>query len=443
MDVLIIMDTFAPYNSCGSIPNTKLVKYLAREDLHLTLLTIDVAPGMPVDYSLLPKEMDRITTYRMRHSWLYIKTVNALRQKAKKSGTTLKMKAEKRPLRARAVSKIMDLYYSFQNKDLYRDGVRKIRKHLMNKRFDIVYSSYPSSTSHALAQYVMEHHIAKKWVADFRDPMAYMEFYSDEYEEALASQHQLERAADHVVVVSEGAMDKFRFDDIPESKLSYLPNGYDPEDCNTELRESHSSDPALRFFYAGSLYAGKRDLTVLFRALADLSKEGKIDLKTVKVEYAGNEYPILLEYAGKYHLEKICVDYGYVPRHRVMEIMSDIDVTLVSTHNTQADKGVVTGKVFELLMVGKPILAVITGDLPDSELGSIVRSCKAGFVYEDVWGDRDYSELKHWLLSLYEEKLSTGYVSSSIDSAAREAYSYSKIAKKLYGIFKQLTNNGS
>ena len=276
MDVLIIMDTFAPYNSCGSIPNTKLVKYLAREDLHLTLLTIDVAPGMPVDYSLLPKEMDRITTYRMRHSWLYIKTVNALRQKAKKSGTTLKMKAEKRPLRARAVSKIMDLYYSFQNKDLYRNGVRKIRKHLMNKRFDIVYSSYPSSTSHALAQYVMEHHIAKKWVADFRDPMAYMEFYSDEYEEALASQHQLERAADHVVVVSEGAMDKFRFDDIPESKLSYLPNGYDPEDCNTELRKSHSSDPALRFFYAGSLYAGKRDLTVLFRALADLSKEGKI-----------------------------------------------------------------------------------------------------------------------------------------------------------------------
>ena len=111
MDVLIITDTFAPYNSCGSIPNTKLVKYLAREDLRLTLLTIDVMPGMPVDYSLLPEEMNRITTYRMRHSKLYLKTVNALRQNAKKSGTTLKMKAEKRPLRAHAVSVIMDLYY--------------------------------------------------------------------------------------------------------------------------------------------------------------------------------------------------------------------------------------------------------------------------------------------------------------------------------------------
>lgn len=442
MDVLIIMDTFAPYNSCGSIPNTKLVKYLAREDLHITLLAFDVLPGMPVDYSLLPKEMDRITTYRMRHSWLYIKTVNALRQKAKKSGTTLKMKAEKRPLRARAVSKIMDLYYSFQKKDLYRSGERIIRKHLMNKRFDIVYSSYPSVDAHYLAKYAMEHHLAKKWVADFRDPMAYMEFFSSEYEGALMHQHQLELAADHVVVVSEGAMDKFRFDDIPESKLSYLPNGYDPEDFHSEPLTGHSTDSALHFFYAGSLYAGKRDLTVLFRALAELSEEGKIDLKKVKVEYAGNEFPILLEFAGAYHLEQLCVNYGYVPRHRVMEIMSDIDVTLVCTHNTQADKGVVTGKVFELLLVGKPILAVITGDLPNSELAGIVKDCKAGFVFEEVGGDQDYSALKRWLLSLYEQKLSAGYVSSGIDTSAREQYSYAKIAKKLYGIFENVLNDG-
>lgn len=442
MDVLIITDTFAPYNSCGSIPNTKLIKYLAREDLRLTLLTIDVMPGMPVDYSLLPDEMDRITTYRMRHSKLYLKTVNALRQNAKKSGTTLKMKTEKRPLRARAISKIMDLYYSFEKKDLYRSGTRIIRKHLMNKHFDIVYSSYPSAAAHVLARYAMDHHVANKWVADFRDPMAYMEFFSDEYERALNFQHQLERAADHVVVVSEGAMDKFRFDDIPESKLSYLPNGYDPEDFHSEPLKAHSTDSVLHFFYAGSLYAGKRDLTVLFRALADLSEEGKIDLQKIKVEYAGNEFPILQEFAGKYHLELLCVDYGYVPRHRVMEIMSDIDVTLVCTHNTQADKGVVTGKIFELLLVGKPILAVITGDLPDSELAGIVKACHAGFVYEEVCGDRDYSELKRWLLSLYEQKLSAGYVSSGIDTAAMEQYSYSNIAKKLYGIFEQLMNNG-
>lgn len=432
--VLVIMSTFAPLNSCGSIPNTKLVKYLAREDTELSLIAYTALPHDPQDETLLPKEMERIRTFRVRHSPLFLKTLSRSRQAITDSGVKQKMKADQRPLQAWIVSHLKRAYISARSRDWAQSAIRIIRRELKNEHFDAVYSSYPSYEAHLAARYARKKHLADKWIADFRDPMGYVGFDKYGYKRAIRRQHRVERWADCVTVVSEGALDKFRFPDVPEEKLSYIPNGYDPEDFTVCAKKQNESDRVLRLFYAGMLYEGRRDLRVVFRAISELIEEGRVAPERISVEYAGNEWAVLCDFAETYGLRGICKEYGYVPRHRVMEIMEQIDVTLVCSVNTAEDHGVVTGKVFELLLVEKPIVTIINGDLPNSELAGIIRECNAGVVFEEASQERDYPALKQWLLRAYESKQKTGTVPSELDRAKREQYSYAQIAGKLFSI---------
>lgn len=438
LSVLMIMNEFAPVNNCGAIPNTKLTKYLARENVQITLVANEIAPDAEVDENLLPQEMDRIRTIRVGHSRLYHATLGKTREKITNNGVKLKMKTETRPLRAKAVSLMKNTFFQLRTDDWRLTAKRQALQALDGQHFDVVYSSYPNVEAHHLARELVKAGVADHWIADFRDPMCYVEYDKFRYERSMRLQHSIERAADYITVVSEGAIEKFLPEDREQHKIEYIPNGYDSDDFQIEEIGDHAGGDTLRFFYAGSLYAGKRDLTVLFRAISELAQEGQIDPAKIRVEYAGNEWPVLVSYAQKYGLEDLCVNYGYITRTRVMEIMGEIDCSIVCSHNTAADQGVVTGKVFELLLVGKPILTVVTGDLPDSELGGIVRECNAGLVFEEATAERDYPALKAWLKKAYDQKQADGKLTSELDEQARSRYHYSSIAHRLYEIMETL-----
>ena len=387
---------------------------------------------------LNPKEMENILTFRVKHSRIFLKTFGAARQKITGNGVKQKLKAERRPVRAWLVSHLKNIYYTFRAKDWVRSAKHIVCKELKNCTFDCVYSSYPSYQTHLVAHYAQKKHIAGKWVADFRDPMAYMGFDKYEYKRSIQKQHRIERWADCVTVVSEGALEKFRFPDVPDRKLTYIPNGYDPEDFSVDTQSGEKNDNILRLFYAGTLYEGRRDLSILFCAIAELIEDGLIQKEFIEVEYAGNEWPVLYSFADNYGLAGICRGYGYVPRSQVMEIMAQVDITLVCSLNTAEDRGVVTGKLFELLLVEKPIIAIVNGNLPDSELAQIVRDCDAGVVFEEATAERDYPQLKRWLLEVYESKQKCGSVFSTLRCDKREQYSYETIAKHLVAIFDDL-----
>lgn len=439
ISVLIIMTPFAPNNVCGAIPNTKLAKYLAREDVDITLVTNAITPEMSLDYHLIPAEMQSFEVHHVEHSRLYDRTLGKTRRNITESGVKLKMKSETRPLRAHAVSVIKNSYFWLREKDWLLNAQTEVYNKLKGKHFDVLYSSYPGKSAHMFARFLMRKGIADHWIADFRDPMCYVEYDKYRYARSMRLQHSIERMADHVTVVSEGAMDKFLPENKASGKMTYLPNGFDPDDFTDVAKTMQTaSDGRLRLFYAGTLYAGKRDLTVLFRAISELIAEGSMDADKISVEYAGNEWPVMESYATKYGLESILTNYGFITRQRVMELMGEIDCSIVCTHNTAADHGVVTGKVFELLLAAKPIVAVITGDLPDSELGGIVKECKAGVVYEEANGEADYQALKQWLKEAYTQKQSGGRLVSTLDEAARDRYNYRNLANQLYKVMARL-----
>ena len=427
--VLVLMNLFAPHNNSGAIPNTKLIKYLARQDVRITLVTKAVTPDMVIDEALLPVEMDRIRTIRVDHSQLFRRTMEASRNRITDNGVKLKMKSETRPLRSKVVNILKNTYLTTRDRDWFLRATAAIRRELAGEHFDCVYSTFPNEVNHVLARWVMGQGMADRWIADFRDPMFYQ--YHDAHNlRRLKRQHRIEREADLVTIVSEGARSKFRCEGVAEEKLICIPNGFDPEDAAQTV--GTPTDGMLRIFYAGTLYAGRRDFSVVFRAISELHREGLVEPERIRFEYAGNEWPVMRSFAEQYGLTECCINHGFIPRSRVLELLREADCTAVCTHNTKTDQGVVTGKVFELLLVGKPIVTVVNGDTADSELAAIVRDCHAGPVYEQPTHDRDYPALKQWLLDTYREKLETLAVAPVLDPGKRDAYSYEALSGKLF-----------
>ena len=423
------MNLFAPHNNSGAIPNTKLIKYLARQDVRITLVTKAVTPDMVIDEALLPVEMDRIRTIRVDHSQLFRRTMEASRNRITDNGVKLKMKSETRPLRSKVVNILKNTYLTTRDRDWFLRATAAIRRELAGEHFDCVYSTFPNEVNHVLARWVMRQGMADRWIADFRDPMFYQ--YHDAHNlRRLKRQHRIEREADLVTIVSEGARSKFRCEGVAEEKLICIPNGFDPEDAAQTV--GTPTDGMLRIFYAGTLYAGRRDFSVVFRAISELHREGLVEPERIRFEYAGNEWPVMRSFAEQYGLTDCCINHGFIPRSRVLELLGEADCTAVCTHNTKTDQGVVTGKVFELLLVGKPIVTVVNGDTADSELAAIVRDCHAGPVYEQPTHDRDYPALKQWLLDTYREKLETLAVAPVLDPGKRDAYSYEALSGKLF-----------
>ena len=394
------MNLFAPHNNSGAIPNTKLIKYLARQDVRITLVTKAVTPDMVIDEALLPVEMDRIRTIRVDHSQLFRRTMEASRNRITDNGVKLKKKSETRPLRSKVVNILKNTYLTTRDRDWFLRATAAIRRELAGEHFDCVYSTFPNEVNHVLARWVMGQGMADRWIADFRDPMFYQ--YHDAHNlRRLKRQHRIEREADLVTIVSEGARSKFRCEGVAEEKLICIPNGFDPEDAAQTV--GTPTDGMLRIFYAGTLYAGRRDFSVVFRAISELHREGLVEPERIRFEYAGNEWPVMRSFAEQYGLTDCCINLGFIPRSRVLELLGEADCTAVCTHNTKTDQGGVTGKVFELLLVGKPIVTVVNGDTADSELAAIVRDCHAGPGYVQPTHDRDYPALKQWLLDTYRE----------------------------------------
>jgi hypothetical protein len=221
---------------------------------------------------------------------------------------------------------------------------------------------------------------------------------------------------------------------IPQSNEAHdivLNNGYDPEDA---LGIEPSPEPgedrrALRFVYTGSVYGGKRDLGPFFSAMSAVIHKTRHTPETVVFEYAGGEGKTFREYARSFGLEHRVIDHGRLIRTDALRLQKSADICLLATWNTEAERGVLSGKVFEYFMLRKPILTIVSGDRSGSEIGRIIHRLGAGHCFECATPERQ-PDLEEWLSSALDEKLSKGRLSSNYDERVDE-FNLVKISENL------------
>lgn len=264
-----------------------------------------------------------------------------------------------------------------------------------DQKYDVVFSTYGELENIYAGKYAAEV-FGCKWILDLRDPIA-QKFRDQilEYPIMKMVQKKAILSSDICTAISVGVAEEISKG--TDKKIITLYNGFDA--AASEFIPAQT-DGILRFCYTGVVYKN-RSAAALFCAIKQLADSGKVDLSRIRFEYAGSGYETLLAQARPYGVEEILINHGYVSRTEAYEIQCGSDIFLVLSWNTKYEQGVMTGKFYEGIRAGKPILSLLTGDRPNSELDLLNKKYNYGFCYETCRGKEQFPALMDWVETAY------------------------------------------
>lgn len=317
--------------------------------------------------------------------------------------------------------------YPDSKRGWYKHAVQAGDKLLQNEKIDaIISSSYPV-TCHLIAKALAEkYHM--HWIADLRDLWT-----QNPYSKHCALRRFAERRlelrtlgkASALITVSKPLADDLSR--LHTTKPVYaINNGFDP-------KEAIFSPPKLTekftITYTGVLYNGKRDPLMLFEALRNLIRKGIIEPDRIEVRFFGSQDPWLLNEIRDTNLNGIVKLLGFIPREQVLQKQRESQLLLLLLWNNPQEVGVYTGKIFEYLAAGRPIIAL--GGPEKSVVKDLLNETKAGRYASFL------EDLEAILSTYYLEYMRDGSI-TPIKKSAISKYSHQEMAKKFAAVLDRL-----
>ena len=276
---------------------------------------------------------------------------------------------------------------------------------------DVVLTTSPPGSIHLLGAAVRRATRAR-WVADLRDPLVAFAHRRTDTAAARARQAANERLArlvarraDAISCVSEAIAEEMRAF-RPRGAVRTIPNGCDFDDFSGL---EYVRAPRFRITHTGSFF-GQRDPRPFLQALAD----SHLDLVA---RFVGDFRASDREFAESLGLGERLELVPYAPRAEALRLQRDSEALLLLVPEAGGrGKGVLSGKVFEYLAAGRPILAAVP---PDGAAAKLVREAGAGIVVapDDVSGIRDA------LVSMHSQYVDGGVLSVELPRELRERLS--------------------
>jgi glycosyltransferase involved in cell wall biosynthesis len=245
-------------------------------------------------------------------------------------------------------------------------AVRLVRQ----EGIDVVITTSPPGSVHFVGAAV-KRTTGARWVADLRDSLV-AHPHRDAQRLLVRVKEQGQHAvaklvasqADGIVAVSDAIAAEMR-ERTPRAPVVTIANGSDFDDFDG--LEYHQGAERFRITHAGSFF-GKRDPRPFLTALARV--DGVVarfvgDFRSSDREWAVN----ILD-----RVELI----PYAPHRRSLELQRDSEALLLLIPEAGGrGRGVLSGKVFEYLAAGRPILALVP---PDGAAAALLRETGAGSV---------------------------------------------------------------
>jgi len=409
---LILSLCFAPDNAIGAIRPTKVAKYLKlNAGYEITAITTEydfIAHGL-VD-PLLQKDLQ----YVDNHIVLKLTSLAKLKfsifeifRSFKHSGkaVTLSPSPHGKKTKSRFFHKIfsyLNKYFSYGYSHSIHKNLSKIAtKYILKnpKHYDVIYA--PFGLDYYLdiaADAIRQQNLKAFWISNFGDPMIDDQLTkrgTRNYEKYV---HRVVKTADAITGVSDICLRMFV--GRQTGKLCVFYNGFDRDELNYIVDASPSCKFTLT--YTGHLYSGERDLRTIFRALRELIDENKISRDNIAINYAGKHESEFLSQVSQFNLNDESVIHGFVDRYKALRLQMESTILISASWNRLGYTDVITGKFYEQLMIGKPILCTITGNLPNSKLKEMIMEANVGIVWEEPTDRQDYPALKSYILMQYE-----------------------------------------
>lgn len=432
-NILLITTFFYPQNRIPVLRVGQWAKYWSKLGYNVTVLTTKkYSFSGPFGLNVELPESIKIVEVGYIPNFLknkLDKPVSKNRYKENVANTetrTSRIKRFVRTLRS-YIGSLLDIH------DLWIFSATKKGKELFEEeKFDIIISSYSPPAVHIVASKLKLKYPNTIWVADFRDLWAYNHLQSAKgifgiYEKF--KERKTIKNADILVTVS-CPLSKELEQQYQNKKVVTVENGFDPEefpDWKEKLRIVPKINDSIRITYAGTIYPDKRDPSPLFKACNELIEEGYIKREQIILDFYGNNTSELTHIIKKNNSNRFGIINlnGFVSRDEALKAQKESDVLLFLEWNDPSAIGVLTGKLFEYLVSGVPILGV--GVDTNNVAGNLIETTKTG---KAVLNSED---IKKILKSAFEKKYFDFYTPEIKEI---EKYARDKQAKALIDLIQ-------
>lgn len=239
-----------------------------------------------------------------------------------------------------------------------KPSFRFLKTYLKAHPVDAIISTGPPHSMHLIAMRLKKSlHIP--WIADFRDPWTEIDYYSDLHLTRWADRkhHRLEHkvltGADKVVAVGWDMAESL--ERLGAVQPAVIPNGYDWDQASTA--DASSLSDSFTLTHIGIIGANRNEHR-LWEALSELTHENENFGKALKVKLIGQVDQSVLRSINESELHDHVEVIPYLPHDQVFQAQQSSQVLLLLINNTPNSRGILTGKLFEYLASGRPILCI-------------------------------------------------------------------------------------
>jgi len=308
-------------------------------------------------------------------------------------------------------------------------SARFLVKHLKESSVDVIVSTGPPHSMHLIAKRVSKA-TGIPWLADFRDPWTKM--YNFKYlgctKPVEALHKKLERGvircADAVVTVTNTIAAELQ-ELNPKRRVEVITNGYDSADFP---QMDVVSQERFTITYTG-LFVRTQNPTVLWRILGERVGAGTTGFaESLQIRLVGHIDSSVLEDISRYKLEPYLVKMDYMPHNEVIKLQREATVLLLSSGREPESGGIMTGKFFEYLAAGRPILGF---GPKGGDMDIALEESRAGemFDYENYDGVAKWIDAQYALYTIGAAPVMDGDISK---------YSRRELTKKMAAVLDEI-----
>lgn len=269
----------------------------------------------------------------------------------------------------------------------YPDGMKYWKKPAFDKCCEIIESEEICgiiSSSFPITAHTIAHDLKEKydipWIADLRDlwnlnPYINHTPIRNYFEKRL----ELKTFENVDVLTTTTPLAQETLQSLhPQKKIIPVVSGYDPEDFEN-IKQTKTTDK-MTLMYAGSLYGGKRDPSILFDAINQLINENKIESEKIAIDFYGDSTN-LKELSQKYDVEANVNVHGRITHDEVLQNQMNSDVLLLISWMNESEKMFIPGKVYEYIASKKPILSI---GYKEGSLKDLIEKTEIGYHVSNV-----------------------------------------------------------
>lgn len=300
-----------------------------------------------------------------------------------------------------------------------RNALRHARSIVRESGVTHVFSTFPPYADHLIAHRLKKEFPHLVWIADFRD------LHVDPTQNNLFFRHyqrrrnrDILRSADLVLTVSKG-LAKHLAQLHPRVRVLY--NGMNGTSKPLPLYSRFT------IAYSGSMFQDKRRPDRLLEALSASIAEGNIKMDDLALIYAGKDGEVWVSNIHKYGLDAIFEDRGLISQEEARTLQQSAHLNLLLTYSSSQLTGNLTGKLFDYLEAGRPIIVIVNGP-HDEEINALIGGANAGFVCSD---DTPQADLRAYVETMYRVWRDTKTLKSGYNNAFLERFGWSRQVQEL------------